>query len=78
MSNIWDPIILLLWFILTVLLDTLHFGKNKTQTIVELKNGPKYFIVDKEDVERKTIDPRNELTGKHMDTKIEFNVNSDK
>lgn len=54
------------------------FNEVVLKAIVEIKNGPKYFIVNKEDVERKTIDPRNELTGKHVDTKMEFNVNSDK
>ena len=48
------------------------------KAISELNNGPKHFVVGKEDVERITIDPRKELSGKHVDTKIEFKVNRDK
>ena len=44
----------------------------------KLKNGPKHFIVGKEEVERVLIDPRKELTGKHIDTKIEFKVGGGK
>ena len=42
------------------------------KAIIELNNGPKHFIVGKEEVERIAIDHRKELSGKHMDTKIEF------
>ena len=55
---------------------------------VEIKNGPKQFIVGNDQVERAatTIDPRKEQSGKHVDmwtcghedTKIEFKVNSEK
>ena len=48
------------------------------KAMIELNNGPKLFIVGKEEVERVTIDHRNELTGKHVDTKIEFKVNNEK
>ena len=48
------------------------------KAINELQNGPKHFIVGKEEVEKISIDPRKELSGKHVDTKIEFKVNTDK
>ena len=48
------------------------------KAIVEIKNGPKHFIVGKEDVEKVTVDPRKELSGKHVDTKVEFKVNGHK
>ena len=43
-----------------------------------LKNGPTTFAVENEDVEMITLEPRKELTGKHIDTKIEFRVNVNK
>ena len=46
------------------------FNEVVLKAIIELKNGPKHFVVGKEDVERVTIDPRQELSGKHIDTKI--------
>ena len=46
--------------------------------IDDLKNGPNTFRVQNEDVEKITIDPRKELTGKHIDTKIHFKVNGNK
>ena len=48
------------------------------KAIIELYNGPKHFVVGKENVERVSIDPRKEHSGKHVDTKIEFKVNKDK
>ena len=54
------------------------FNKVVLKALVELGNGPKSFIVGKEEVERVTIDPRKELSGKYVDTKIEFNVSGDK
>ena len=48
------------------------------KALVELKNGPKHFIIGKEEVERVAVDPRKELSGKHVDTKIEFKVNKQK
>ena len=54
------------------------FNEVVLKAIAELKNSPKYFIVGKENVERVAIDPRKELTGKHIDTKIEFKVNGSK
>ena len=47
-------------------------------SIIEIRNGPKHFIVGKENVERISIDRRDELTGRHVDTKIEFRVNGEK
>ena len=46
--------------------------------IIEIKNGPKHFIIGKESVERISIDRRDELMGRHMDTKIQFEVNGEK
>ena len=48
------------------------------KALVELKNGPKHFIIGKEEVERVAVDPRKELSGKHVNTKIEFKVNKQK
>jgi hypothetical protein len=39
------------------------FNEVVLKSLVELKNGPKHFIVGKDDVERITIDPREELSG---------------
>ena len=46
--------------------------------IEDLKDGPRHFIVGKEEVERVSIDSRKELSGKYVDTKIEFKVNNEK
>ena len=54
------------------------FNEVVLKALIELKTGPKHFIVGKEDVERVAIDPRTELSGKHVDTKIEFKVNRSK
>ena len=54
------------------------FNEVVLKAIVEIINGPKNFIVGKENVERITIDPRKELSGMHVDTKMEFKVNGDK
>ena len=48
------------------------------KAIVELQNGPKHFIVGKEQVERIAIDQRKELSGFHVDTKTEFQVKGGK
>ena len=48
------------------------------KAIVELKTSPIQFKVGDENVERITIDPRRELSGKHVDTKIEFKINCSK
>ena len=48
------------------------------KALVELQNGPKHFIVGKEQVERISIDQRKELSGLHVDTKIEFQVKGGK
>ena len=44
------------------------------KALVEIQNGPKHFIVGIEEVEKISIDPRKELSGKHVDTKLEFKV----
>ena len=54
------------------------FNEVVLKAIFEITNGPKNFIVGKENVERITIDPRKELSGMHVDTKMEFKVNGDK
>ena len=46
--------------------------------VEDLKNGPETFVVKNEEVEKITIDPRKELTGQYMDTKIHFKVNGNK
>ena len=43
-----------------------------------MKNGPKHFVVGKEDVERVSVESRKELSGKYVDTKLEFKVNKEK
>ena len=48
------------------------------KAVFDLKNSPKNFSVGKVNVERVTIDPRKELSGKHVDTKIEFRVDGEK
>ena len=50
------------------------FNEVVLKALTELENGPKHFVVGKQDVERISIDLRKELTGKHVDTKIEFKV----
>lgn len=54
------------------------FNEVVLKAISELKNSPKHFTVGNERVERITIDPRMELSGKHIDTKVEFRVNGEK
>ena len=44
----------------------------------DLKNGPKYFIVGKESVERISIESRQELSGKFVDSKLTFRLNKHK
>ena len=44
------------------------------KALIDLQNGPKHFIVGKEEIERVSIDPREELSEKHVDTMIEFRV----
>ena len=48
------------------------------KAIIDLKEGPTHFKVNDEEVEKVEIDPRTELTGKHVDTKINFKVNGSK
>ena len=48
------------------------------KAITDLKDGPTHFYVNNEEVEKIAIDPRTELTGKHIDTKIHFRVNGSK
>ena len=54
------------------------FNEVVLKALVELGNGPKTFIVGKEEVERVAIDSRQELSGKYVNTKIEFRANGDK
>ena len=48
------------------------------KSLVELRNGSRFFMIGKEEVECVTFNPRKELSGKHVDTKIEFNVSGEK
>ena len=48
------------------------------KAVNDLKDGPSHFTVNNEEVEKVAIDPRTELTGKHIDTKIHFKVNGSK
>ena len=54
------------------------FNEAVLKAIIELQNGPKHFFVGKQEVQRITIDSREELSGKHVDTKVEFKVNDSK
>ena len=54
------------------------FNEVVLKSLIELKNGPKFFVIGTEEVERISIDPRKELSGKHVDTKLEFKFNSEK
>ena len=51
------------------------FNEVVLKALTELRSGPKHFTVGKEEVERISVDPRTELFGKHVDTKLEFKVN---
>ena len=44
----------------------------------DLKHGPKHFVIGKEDVERVSIESRKEMSGKYVDTKLEFRVSKEK
>ena len=48
------------------------------KALTDLKDGPTHFIVRNEEVEKVDINPRSELSGKHIDTKIHFKVNGSK
>ena len=54
------------------------FNEVVLKALFELANGPTTFIVGKEEVERVTLAPRKELSGRHVDTKIEFKVGGGK
>ena len=43
-----------------------------------MQNGPKHFFIGKQEVQRVAIDPREEMSGKHVDTKVEFKVDDSK
>ena len=47
------------------------------KAVDDLKSGPKHFIVGKEEVERTQINPRKELSGKYVGSKLEFKINND-
>ena len=53
------------------------FSEAVLNAVDDLKNGPKFFVVGKEDVERVSIESRKELSGKYVDTKLEFKVKGD-
>ena len=54
------------------------FNEAVLKAIIELQNGQRSFFVGKQEVQRVSIDSREELSGKHVDTKIEFKVDDSK
>ena len=54
------------------------FSQAVLSAVNDMKNGPKHFVIGKEDVERVSVESRKELSGKYVDTKLEFKVNKEK